>query len=113
MKASHKKEAGEAAAGEEDCPKLVDTSKLAIVKSLLSTSAFDDLKDKVSDKTLNAVREMNFSHMTEIQSKSIPHLIEGKYVFRMRFVFVNLIISFLSETWSLQPRLAVAKHWLS
>lgn len=69
----------EKASGEE-CPKLVDTSKLAIVKSLLSTSAFDDLKDKVSDKTLNAVREMNFSHMTEIQSKSIPHLIEGKYV---------------------------------
>lgn len=67
----------EKASGEE-CPKLVDTSKLAIVKSLLSTSAFDDLKDKVSDKTLNAVREMNFSHMTEIQSKSIPHLIEGK-----------------------------------
>lgn len=62
----------------DDCPKLIDTSKLAIVKSLLSTCAFDDLKDKVSDKTLNAVREMNFSHMTEIQSKSIPHLIEGK-----------------------------------
>lgn len=72
------KEAGEATPSEDDCPKLVDTSKLAIVKSLLSTSAFDDLKDKVSDKTLNAVREMNFSHMTEIQSKSIPHLIEGK-----------------------------------
>lgn len=85
LKVSPKKEASESQkpkddqeAGEEDCPKLVDTSKLAIVKSLLSTSAFDDLKDKVSDKTLNAVREMNFTHMTEIQSKSIPHLIEGK-----------------------------------
>ena len=63
---------------EDECPELVDTSKLAIIKSLLSTSSFEDLKDKVSEKTLNAIRLMNFSHMTEIQSKSIPHLLEGK-----------------------------------
>ena len=72
----------------EKCPKLVDTSKLAIIKSLLSTQSFDDLKDKVSEKTLNAIREMNFTHMTEIQSKSIIHLLEGKLVFVYFILFV-------------------------
>lgn len=62
----------------DDCPRLVDTSKVAIVKQLLSTSTFDELGEKVSEKTLRAIREMNFSHMTEIQAKSIPHLLEGK-----------------------------------
>lgn len=63
---------------EEIVPKLVDTSKVSIVKSLLSNSAFEDLGEKVSEKTLNAIRDMNFTHMTEIQAKAIPHLLEGK-----------------------------------
>ena len=63
---------------EETVPKLVDTSKLAIVKSLLSINTFDELKDLVSEKTLSAIRDMNFTHMTEIQAKTIPHLLEGK-----------------------------------
>lgn len=64
----------------EECPQLVDTSKVAIVKQLLSTSTFDQLGENVSEKTLKAIRDMNFAHMTEIQAKSIPHLLEGKYV---------------------------------
>ncbi|OTF72828.1 hypothetical protein BLA29_003764 [Euroglyphus maynei] len=63
---------------ENDCPTLVDTSKTAIVKSLLSNLTFKDLADKVSEKTLTAIDEMGFTHMTEIQSKSVPHLLEGK-----------------------------------
>lgn len=56
----------------------MDTSKTAIVKSLLSNSTFKDLADKVSEKTLKAIDEMGFTHMTEIQSKAVPHLLEGK-----------------------------------
>ena len=39
---------------------------------------FSTLKDKVSEMTLKAIEEMGFSTMTEIQSKTIDHLLDGK-----------------------------------
>ena len=39
---------------------------------------FKTLADKVSELTLKAVEEMDFKTMTEIQEKTIPHLLEGK-----------------------------------
>ncbi|CAG0923477.1 unnamed protein product [Notodromas monacha] len=45
---------------------------------ILSDSSFESLKSKVSASTLKAVQEMGFTHMTEIQSKAIPHLLEGR-----------------------------------
>jgi len=62
----------------EECPKLVTADSIPFNTSLTVTR-FDELKDKVSDLTLNAIKDMEFSQMTEIQSKTIPHLLEGKY----------------------------------
>ena len=41
---------------------------------------FKSLKDKVSDLTLKAIEEMGFTTMTEIQSKTIEPLLEGRDV---------------------------------
>jgi ATP-dependent RNA helicase DDX18/HAS1 len=42
------------------------------------SNSFEDLKDKISEFTLKAIKDMEFNQMTEIQSKTIPHLLEGK-----------------------------------
>ncbi|XP_055357915.1 ATP-dependent RNA helicase DDX18-like [Paramacrobiotus metropolitanus] len=39
---------------------------------------FSDLEGKVSDNILKAVKEMTFTHMTDIQSRCIPPLLEGR-----------------------------------
>ena len=41
---------------------------------------FTSLEGAVSEKTLNAVADMGFTDMMEIQYKSIRPLLEGKYV---------------------------------
>lgn len=46
--------------------------------SLLSEVKFADLVGQVSKETLMAISEMGFSHMTEIQAKSIPSLLLGR-----------------------------------
>ncbi|CAL1526780.1 unnamed protein product [Lymnaea stagnalis] len=46
--------------------------------SVLGDSSFASLAGKVSDLTLQGVAEMGFTHMTEIQHKSIPYLLEGR-----------------------------------
>lgn len=43
-----------------------------------SNASFTTLKGMVSEKTLQAVEDMGFSQMTEIQTKSIPPLLEGR-----------------------------------
>ncbi|KAL3189458.1 hypothetical protein MRX96_002767 [Rhipicephalus microplus] len=47
---------------------------------VLSDTQFSSLHGKVSDATLKAIDGMGFKRMTEIQAKSIPHLLEGKDV---------------------------------
>ena len=42
---------------------------------------FASLSDVVSEKTLNAVTDMGFTDMMEIQHKSIRPLLDGKYVY--------------------------------
>ncbi|PRD30280.1 UNVERIFIED_CONTAM: pit [Trichonephila clavipes] len=49
----------------------------SVVESL-GDNSFSSLKGKVSDKTLKAIAEMGFEKMTEIQAKSLPHLLEGR-----------------------------------
>ncbi|RWS30109.1 ATP-dependent RNA helicase HAS1-like protein [Leptotrombidium deliense] len=49
-----------------------------IPDNILSENTFEDLKDKISEPTLRAIKEMGFTRMTEIQAKSIPHLLEGR-----------------------------------
>ena len=46
--------------------------------TILSDSSFKGLESKVSDKTLKAIEDMGFTNMTEIQHKSVPHLLEGR-----------------------------------
>ncbi|KAK3770863.1 hypothetical protein RRG08_036463 [Elysia crispata] len=41
-------------------------------------TSFASLKDKVCDLTLKGVEDMGFTHMTEIQHRSIPYLLEGR-----------------------------------
>ncbi|CAN6286489.1 unnamed protein product [Urochloa humidicola] len=45
---------------------------------ILSNKLFSELP--ISALTANAIREMNYTHLTQIQARSIPHLLEGKDV---------------------------------
>uniref|UniRef100_A0A131XJI9 ATP-dependent RNA helicase n=1 Tax=Hyalomma excavatum TaxID=257692 RepID=A0A131XJI9_9ACAR len=47
---------------------------------VLSDTQFESLRGKVSGATLKAIEGMGFKRMTEIQAKTIPHLLEGKDV---------------------------------
>ena len=44
------------------------------------STKFVSLEGTVSEQTLNAVADMGFTDMMEIQHKSIRPLLEGKYV---------------------------------
>merc|ERR1719334_1892966 len=46
--------------------------------SIMSDVAFESLDGKVSAHTLKAIKEMGYTHMTEIQAQSIPPLLEGR-----------------------------------
>ncbi|XP_039260689.2 uncharacterized protein LOC120336946 [Styela clava] len=53
--------------------------KVKVLKNTALDSSFASLaKLGVSDATLKSVSEMGFTHMTEIQHKSIPPLLEGR-----------------------------------
>jgi len=41
-------------------------------------TSFKSLEDAVCESTLKAVADMGFTHMTEIQTKTIPPLLEGR-----------------------------------
>lgn len=41
-------------------------------------TSFSVLSNKVSEKTSNAIKDMSLTDMTEIQVKSIPHLLKGR-----------------------------------
>jgi len=44
----------------------------------LSDKSFEGLKDHVCSKTLDGIKDMGFTHMTDIQARSIPPLLEGR-----------------------------------
>jgi len=46
--------------------------------AITTDKSFKSLEGKVSANTLDAINDMGFTHMTEIQAKSIPHLLEGR-----------------------------------
>jgi len=45
---------------------------------ILSDKSFESLKSHVCDKTLKGIKDMGFTHMTDIQAKTIPPLLEGR-----------------------------------
>jgi len=57
-----------------------DAKPVATTKnsSIMSDVAFESLEGKVSAHTLKAIKEMGYTHMTEIQAQSIPPLLEGR-----------------------------------
>ena len=67
------------AAGNDDKDK--DDSQLpgsAISLGILSDKSFKSLGPHVSEATLKGIEDMGFTHMSEIQAQTIPHLLEGR-----------------------------------
>ena len=50
----------------------------AAMAGILSDKSFESLNSHVCDKTLEGIKDMGFTHMTDIQAKSIPPLLEGR-----------------------------------
>ncbi len=48
------------------------------MSNILSDKSFASLSDHVSEATMKGITDMGFTHMTDIQAKTIPHLLEGK-----------------------------------
>ncbi|XP_071033926.1 probable ATP-dependent RNA helicase pitchoune [Parasteatoda tepidariorum] len=44
----------------------------------ISSVPFSSLSDQISEKTLNAIADMGFQHMTNIQTEALPALLTGK-----------------------------------
>ena len=42
--------------------------------------SFESLQNLVCEATLKGISDMGFTHMTDIQAKTIPHLLEGRDV---------------------------------
>ncbi|XP_059142196.1 ATP-dependent RNA helicase DDX18-like [Physella acuta] len=55
----------------------ISTPQNDTAPAIIDTS-FESLADKVSEQTLKGVADMGFTHMTEIQHKSIPYLLDGR-----------------------------------
>ncbi|XP_038078179.1 ATP-dependent RNA helicase HAS1-like [Patiria miniata] len=46
--------------------------------TILTDTSFKCLEGKVSDLTLQGIQDMGFTHMTEIQHRAIPYLLDGR-----------------------------------
>ena len=45
---------------------------------ILSDQSFGSLKDTLCKATMQGIEDMGFTHMTDIQARSLPHLLEGR-----------------------------------
>ena len=63
-------------------PPAADTSSLpgtsTGVVGILSDKSFASMSDALSPATTQGISDMGFTHMTDIQARSLPHLLEGK-----------------------------------
>jgi ATP-dependent RNA helicase DDX18/HAS1 len=50
----------------------------AVLAGILSDKSFEGLKKHVCEATLKSIADMGFTHMTDIQAKTIPPLLEGR-----------------------------------
>ncbi|KAF6141245.1 hypothetical protein GIB67_024329 [Kingdonia uniflora] len=66
--------------GEEGAVDIEDPKKKKMKKGsgIMSTESFTEMH--LSEKTMNAIKDMKFENMTQIQARSIPRLLEGKDV---------------------------------
>jgi len=58
------------------CCLVVPGSEIAMC--VLADTSFKSLEAAVSETTLKGVSDMGFTHMTEIQAKTIPPLLKGR-----------------------------------
>nr|KAI8742262.1 ATP-dependent RNA helicase DDX18-like [Biomphalaria glabrata] len=63
---------------EEEEPMTVETTSQSSDPPTIGDTSFASLEGKVSELTLKGVADMGFTHMTPIQYKSIPYLLEGR-----------------------------------
>jgi len=61
---------------DEDNVSLLPGSSISL--GILSDKSFQSLGQHVSEATLKGVEDMGFTHMSEIQAQTIPHLLEGR-----------------------------------
>lgn len=54
------------------------------------STEFKSLEEFVSEKTLNAIADMGFTNMMEIQHKSIVPLLKGRYVCTLTVTQINV-----------------------
>jgi hypothetical protein len=45
---------------------------------IVTDKSFKSLEGRVCANTLDGIKDMGFTHMTEIQAMAIPHLLEGR-----------------------------------
>lgn len=57
---------------------------------ILSNTTFESLKEYVNEATLRGIQDMGFTHMTHIQAKTIPPLLEGMHL--VAFILVICIV---------------------
>lgn len=62
--------------GATDNVKLPGTS--TGVMGILSDKSFASMSEALSKATMQGIADMGFTHMTDIQARSLPHLLEGK-----------------------------------
>lgn len=72
-----KVEPEESFSNEEEAHEIADEQACSSM-GILTDTAFTSLESRVADDTLKGVADMGFTHMTEIQAKTIPHLLEGR-----------------------------------
>ncbi|XP_048239613.1 ATP-dependent RNA helicase HAS1-like [Haliotis rufescens] len=75
---------GSSESGEDEGGNTVQTMEISqlpgssVGAGIVTDLSFASLKGKVADNSLKGIEDMGFTYMTEIQAKSIPHLLEGR-----------------------------------
>lgn len=56
----------------------VPGTSVGLEQTITTDTSFKSLEGKICEHTLKGIVDMEFTHMTEIQAKAIPHLLEGR-----------------------------------
>ena len=56
----------------------VPGTSVGLEQTITTDTSFKSLEGKICEQTLKGIVDMEFTHMTEIQAKAIPHLLEGR-----------------------------------
>ncbi len=56
----------------------VPGTNVGLEQTIKTDNSFKSLEGNVCEETLKGIADMGFTHMTEIQAKAIPHLLEAR-----------------------------------